>query len=134
MGSYPVIISIEPTIKDWVVSCDYFNRTHDKGWGRRGNLGFPTPTRNADRYYSRFCIRCINIGLNLFFPPFTMSAYKLPTTNIIIPINAIHVKTNNILQYLTLNGPVTEENREGELSFTEDWFSAEGFFELGCCK
>jgi hypothetical protein len=36
------------TVKDGVVSCDYFNRIHDKGWGRRGNLGFPT--NNIKRY------------------------------------------------------------------------------------
>lgn len=74
------------------------------------------------------------IGVSLFFPLFMMSAYILPTIYTMIPINAIHVKTNNRLQYLTLNGPVTEENKEGELLFIGCWFSAEDFFELGSCK
>jgi len=30
-------------------------------------------------------------------------------------MNEIHVKMNNKLQYFTLSGPVTEENKEGML-------------------
>jgi hypothetical protein len=71
----------------------------------------------------------------LFLSPPVKSAYKLPSIKTIIPINAIHVKTSNKLQYLTLKGPATEENKDGFLeSLMDDWFSAEGLFWLGCCK